>query len=110
MEFMERAGFIASISELRQQANGEWRVSVAQGGLAHDSRAFRANVFYDLLPDLTPARAEFSSEYEAWHRRLEATGDVDHPFGDQDRAHAWPVLVWDPAGRKFVPVSGTTSK
>ncbi len=110
MEFLERAGWVATVVGLREQANGELRVSVAQGGLDHDSRAFGVNVFYDLLPDLTPAHAEISSAYEAWHRRLEATGDMDHPFGDRERAQAWPVLVWNQAAKTFVPVTGTIDK
>ena len=102
-ELPRRVGGLATVSEIRRSDSGEFRVWVQQPG----SELVTA-VAYRLAGDFTPRSAEFSAEYIAAHQSLEREGKIDHPFGERDRAQAWPVLVWKDG--RFVRVTGVNER
>ena len=103
LEVMRMTGGQPNILDARWQETGEMRVWVRQEGLG-----ISGSVAYRLAPDLAPLRAEIDLGYISGHERLERARVLDHAFGDQDRAQAWPVLVQKDG--KFIPVTGITER
>jgi hypothetical protein len=101
-------GHPSVVSVLRHDT-GEFRVYVDHGSVPPpEGLAWGGVIAYDLAPDLTPVLAEFSENYISAHNRHHAEGLLDHPFGDVDRAAAWPVLVWE--NGRWTKVTGRTDR
>ena len=101
-------GFPA-VTDVRRQATGDFRVYVDHGSvLIQSDLPLGGIVAYDVSADLTPTLAEFSDDYRAAHDRHARAGLLDHPFGDTDRAAAWPVLVHE--NGKWRAVTGKTDR
>jgi hypothetical protein len=86
-------GNVPGVTDVRQDRTGRLRITVADTG-SYNGVRYGGDVSYFLDGNLQPNAVEFSDAYITSHRLLRAAGLMDHPFGDEDRREAWPVLIW----------------
>jgi hypothetical protein len=81
------------------------RVAVSQGGATEGGQTAS---YYTLGPDGTLLNAEISREFQADHALLERRGVLDHRFGAPDERDLLPVLKWDGADFRPLPLVAVT--